>query len=183
MLFSKNGISKQKKKKGCKKVKTTSGGNCLPHPLKVANVVVHNERWTVVMAPFHALVLVVHQGYLGDVLRLAGSPIDWTTPGASPAPLPRRVRGRLALLGRPHRLGRSHGHGLLNWGSLGGRVLTTTAITKGGPLVRGRDLLRRWRLVLFEDEAGSLADVVDLSALCRGASPTVVDSSRILDLR
>ena len=62
-------------------------------------------------------------------------------------------------------------------------MLTTAAITKGGPLVRGRDLLRRWCLVLLEDEAGSLADVVDLSALCRRASPTVVDSSRILDFR
>lgn len=134
------------------------------------------------MAPFHDLVLVVHNRNLGDVLMLTWTPVDRFSPSAGPTALPGRVRGRLSLLGRLDGFGGSHGGRLLGW-----RVLTTATITKSGPLVHARGLLGGRMtcrsLVLFENEAGGLADVVDLTALRRRTAPAVMNNGRVLDLR
>ena len=39
-----------------------------------------------------------------------------------------------------------------------------------------------WCLVLLEDEASGLTDVVNFSALCRRTAPAIVNSGSVLDL-
>jgi hypothetical protein len=106
----------------------------LPHPLKVANVIVRLNL-TRMLAPIFALVPIVHFLFpasmsrgLDLILRLCWAPVGWSPPGSSPAPLPGGVWKRLSLFGRLG-LGRS----LRN--CLDGRA--APAISESSPLVSG----------------------------------------------